>query len=384
MNSFTDDVDSNEGRHGQQGVKVLFSGQYDMPVHNIRPEAEMIIGLKLRGVDVEVMTNADCRYAQRMREAGITVHDYVPARKFSLHASRIIRTVLRAGQHDAIHLFNNKAIVNGIFASLGLPVAVVTYRGQTGNISRFDHTCYLTPLSPRVDKIVCVSDTVRHSLATEIRHPDKLRTIYKGHDISWYRDVAPIGRQTLGIPADAFIVGCVANNRPRKGVPVLIAASNLVPRHHAIHFVLVGEGMDFECLGRLTGASTHADRFHFLGHREDVLSIIATCDITVLPAIKREGLPKTVIESMALGVTPIVTATGGSPELVDEDSGIVAPPGDPKSLAEAILALRENANELRRMGEHARHRIATDFRLEDSINQHYDLYEELQRSRQSK
>jgi hypothetical protein len=124
-------------------VKVLFVGQYDMPVHNIRPEAEMIIGLKLRGVDVEVMTNADCRCAQRMREVGITLHDYVPARKFSLHASRIIRTVFQAGQHDVIHLFNNKAIVNGIFASLGLPVAVVTYRGQTGNISRFDPTCYL-------------------------------------------------------------------------------------------------------------------------------------------------------------------------------------------------------------------------------------------------
>ena len=78
-------------------IKVLFVGNYDIAVHNIRPEAEAIIGLKRAGVDVEVMTKADCWYAGRMREFGIGIHDFMPARKFSLDAIRRMRAVLREG-----------------------------------------------------------------------------------------------------------------------------------------------------------------------------------------------------------------------------------------------------------------------------------------------
>ena len=145
-------------------IKVLFVGNYDIAVHNIRPEAEMIIGLKSQGLDIEVMTKADCWYARRMASKGIRIHDYHPKRKFSLEAVRTMRRVLHEGGHDVVHLFNNKAIANGIVAAIGLPVKVVTYRGQTGNIYWYDPTAYITHLNPRVDKIVCVANSVRDDL----------------------------------------------------------------------------------------------------------------------------------------------------------------------------------------------------------------------------
>ena len=174
-------------------IKVLFIGNYDIPVHNIRPEAEMIIGLKARGLDVEVMTKARCFYAERMRSVGILVHDFVPKSKLSWAAIRTIRETLRRGRHHILHLFNNKAIANGNLAALGLPVKVVTYRGQTGNISRLDPSCYLTHLSPRVDKIVCVSNAVRDDLLRRVYDPAIPVTIYKGHDIAWYQDIQAAG-----------------------------------------------------------------------------------------------------------------------------------------------------------------------------------------------
>jgi len=46
------------------------------------------------------------------------------------------------------------------------------------------------------------------------------------------------------------------------------------------------------------------------------------------PAIKREGLPKAIIEGMVYQVTPIVTKTGGNPELVEHGvSGLVIETG---------------------------------------------------------
>ncbi len=118
-------------------IKVLFVGNYDIAVHNIRPEAEMIIGLKAQGLDIEVMTKAGCWYADRMASKGIRIHDFQPERKFSVTAVRTMRRVLREGAHDVVHLFNNKAIANGLVAAMGLPVKVVTYRGQTGNWMRY-------------------------------------------------------------------------------------------------------------------------------------------------------------------------------------------------------------------------------------------------------
>lgn len=359
-------------------IKVLFIGNYDIPVHNIRPEAEMIIGLKARGVDVHVMTMAACPYARRMRDAGIVIHDYVPRSKLSWDAIRTIRRTLREGGHHILHLFNNKAIANGNLAALGLPVKVVTYRGQTGNISRLDPACYLTHLSPRVDKIVCVSNAVRDDLLRRVYDPSKPVTIYKGHDIGWYQGIEPLPRAALGVPPDAFLVGCVANNRPRKGVPVLMDAARLLNTAVPVHFVLAGQGMEGELLLPLLDSHPVAARCHFLGHRDDALNLVAACDATVLPAIKREGLPKTVIESMALGVAPVVTRTGGSPELVvDGESGLVVEPGDATGLAAAITWLAENRVRARAMGGAARARIATHFRLEDSIEQHLALYREL-------
>jgi glycosyltransferase involved in cell wall biosynthesis len=359
-------------------MKVLFIGNYDIPVHNIRPEAEMIIGLRQRGVDVEVMTRADCWYARRMESCGIRIHDYVPPAKFSWGAVRHIRRVLRDGRHDVVHLFNNKAIVGGVLASFGLPVKVVTYRGQTGNISRLDPVAYLTHLSPRVDAIVCVANAVRDDLRARVWNPAKVVTIYKGHDLAWYAGTRPADLASLGVPAGAFVVTCVANNRPRKGVPVLVDSTAHVPPDAGIHWLLIGRGMrDPDILARIDRSPVR-ERIHVFDHRDDVLEIVAASNATVLPATKREGLPKTVIESMALGVTAVVTRTGGSPELViDGETGLVVPPGDAPAIGAAITRLYRDPAENARMGALGRERLARHFRLEDSVEGHLRLYREL-------
>jgi glycosyltransferase involved in cell wall biosynthesis len=362
-------------------IKVLFIGNYDIAIHNIRPEAEMIIGLKQLGVDVEVMTQGGCWYAERMREFGIRIYDYTPPKKFSWEAIKTIRKVLKEGRHDVMQLFNNKAIVNGIFASLGLPVKVVNYRGQTGNIYWYDPTCYLTHLNPRVDKIVCVANAVRDDLKQQMLNKDKPVTIYKGHDLAWYEQTDPADLTAFGIPADAFVLGCVANNRPRKGVPVLLEATRYLPNDLPVHILLVGGGMDSPEIRALIDASPIADSIHALGYRDDIPALISACSASVLPATKREGLPKTVIESMVYGIAPIVSATGGSPELVvDGECGLVVPPSDPRALAHAIVEMASDAERRKVWGAAARERIRTHFNIKDSIAQHKALFEDLVKS----
>ncbi len=356
-------------------MKVLVISNYAPAVHQVRPEAEMIIGLKERGVDMEVMTPASCWYAKRMEDHGIHIYDCLPRGKFDRQAIRFIRRALKDGRHDILHAFNSPAIATGIWASMGLPVKVVTYRGQTGNVSRYNPGWYLTHLSPRVDKIICVADAVHQDLLRHVFDPDKPITVYKGHDLAWYEGAQPVNLEDYGVPSDAFVVGVVANQRPRKGLSVLIESARFLPVDANIRFLLIGRGTDSEDVAKRIAATPAPEKFHTFGIRDDVLSFVASCDATVLPALRREGLPKTVIESMALGVAPIVTATGGSAELiVDGESGLVVPSGDAGAIAKAIETLYEDRERTAEMGRLAKQRLATHFRLEDSIEQTLAVY----------
>ena len=158
-------------------MKALWITSHKDTLNSIRPEAEALIGLALAGVDMEVMTQGDSVYREDMEAAGVRVIDYVPERKFDAGSARIIRRCLDEGRHDVVHLFNNKAIANGLLAARKWPGKVITYRGQTGNISRWNPACYLTHLNSRVDAIVCVADAVRHSVAAELKNPGKAVTI---------------------------------------------------------------------------------------------------------------------------------------------------------------------------------------------------------------
>src|SRR5690606_17850887 len=127
-----------------------------------------------------------------------------------------------------------RALSNGLLAVRPFPhVKVVAYRGIVGNVSLLSPVSWLRNLNPRIDRIVCVAEAIRrHFLDLRLLGyrlpPEKFITIYKGHDPAWYRG-SPADLTEFSIPPDAFVVGCVANMRPRKGVEVLVRAFGLLP-----------------------------------------------------------------------------------------------------------------------------------------------------------
>jgi len=348
-------------------LKLLIISSYKDTWNSVRPEAEIFIGLVRLGVDVTLMTQGDAEYVPRFREQGVKIIDYHPKKKFQWSAIKRIRHELRAGGYDVVYMFNNKAITNTLFAAIGLPVKTVSYRGQTGNIYRHDPTSYLTHLHPRLNGIICVANAVRDDLRARVFCPkENVVTVYKGHSLDWYQ-AEPADLSEFGIPKGAFVVGCVANDRPRKGLPVLLQATHDLPVDAPVHFLLVGKGMDSDAIQQLIQSSPMKDRIHVAGFRRDAPALIAACTVSVLPSIKREGLPKTVIEAMAYGVAPVVSNTGGSAELViDGESGLVVQPGDHAGIARAIETLWRDAELCRSMGRRARERIAKDFNTEKS------------------
>ena len=349
--------------------------------HPDRPETETFIGLRAAGIDLHVRCAPDALQLGRLQTAGVPVEPLRFERKLDRAAIASIRADLDALQPDILHLFDNRTVFNGLIAARGRRVRIITYRGIVGNVSYLSPMSWMRYLNPRVDRIVCVAEAVRqyfldmHLLWIRLP-PEKVVTIHKGHDLGWYRD-RPVDRAGLGIPDAAFVVGCVANWRPRKGVEVLIEACRALPPDAPIHLLLVGN-MENPDLQAKIDSSPYRDRIHVLGFRKDAPAVIAACDAAVLPSVKREGLPKTVIEAMAYGVPPVVTDCGGSPELVvDGVSGFVVPVRDPEALAGAINELYADAELRARLGQGARERIASTFRIEDTVARTLELYRDL-------
>lgn len=331
---------------------------------------------------MEIMCPPEAPHRKRLIDAGVPVTDLSLKGRFDRNGISEIKSFIQKRHIDILHLFNNKATSNGIIASRGLPVKIICYRGTVGNVSFFDPASWTTYLHPRVDKIICVSEAIREyflkmKLFSLRVNPEKVVTVYKGHDLAWYdKNPADLNKE-FNIPDNAFVVCCVANYRPGKGIEFLVEATKYFPADTNLHILLVGK-MDNPALIKKIDQSPLKENFHLAGFRRDAPTLVAASDASVLPSIKREGLPKTVIESMIYGVVPIVTTVGGNTELVvDGESGIVIPPKNAKALHAAIQYLMNNEKMKNSLGATAKKRIIDHFKNQTTIEKTLEIYRDL-------
>jgi glycosyltransferase involved in cell wall biosynthesis len=362
----------------EKRVKVLVIGSYHV-IHTSRPEAEIIIGLAKMGLDMTVMTHAGTEYAERFAAHGVRVIPFHPEKKFKRKESQFIRNELIDGNYDILQLYTSKAIINGIRAARGLKVKVVLYRGYAGHIHWYDPAAYLKYLHPRVDKIICNSVGVEQYLARQLTMKEnKLITINKGHDLSWYKNVALADLNKLGIPPYGFVVTCMANVRPMKGIPYLIKSMRWIPDNLPIYLVIGGDDSDAPQFKKLASQASDPSKIHLLGHRNDALSIVAASNVFALASIKGESITRAVQEAMALGIVPVITNIPGNKELVEHEvSGLVVPKRNPKAIAEAILRLYHHADLYRKLSAGAQHHIETKLSHQRTVMQMKTFYESL-------
>ena len=133
----------------------------------------------------------------------------------------------------------------------------------------------------------------------------------------------------------------------KKGHADLLDALAELAGQREITLDLVGEG-DLrdelqERAGRLGLAA--AVRFHGERPKEEVADLMRRADLFVLPSLF-ENLPCVLIEAMASGLPSVATAVGGVPDLLDDASGMVCPPHDPRALAAAISSALDRRQEI--------------------------------------
>jgi glycosyltransferase involved in cell wall biosynthesis len=212
----------------------------------------------------------------------------------------------------------------------------------------------------------------------------RIEVIENGIDFERYGPAVDraASRRRLGLDPARLYAAVVARFHPVKDHATLLNAfARVAAARSDADLLLIGDGPlrpELEAQVRTLGIE---GRVHFLGVRSDVADLLRAADVFTLTSVS-EAASLTLLEAMATGLPVVVTAVGGNPEIVrDGREGLLAPRGDASAIAAALLRLLGDPEARRRLGAAGRERVRQRYRLEQTVESYWRLYQSLARPR---
>ncbi|SNR15660.1 glycosyltransferase family 4 protein [Tenacibaculum jejuense] len=340
----------------------------------------LFIGLQREGVKIHLIGRISEEVADYIKseDKDIVFYNMYPKGKIDEDYIEKFSELIIKHNIELVHFACGKTSRTGIRALKKFPeIKTVIYYGSA-SLHWHDPSAYLTYLHPRVDKIIGNSNFVYNHVRKQLfgKRKQKAVRIFKGYSVEWFKDTKPFDYTSLGIPKEAIVVCSIGNHRKVKGTKYFLEASNYLNSEKEIHFVLIGDNTDAPHLSKIKEKSKIKDRVHILGRRNDVPSLLLSCDMYVQSSLS-EGFGRAISEAMCLGKPTIMTNAGGCTELIDEKSGIVVPLKDYKAIGREISNLANNDDKRIQMGKAAKERIQNVYSIERTVNETLALYKEL-------
>jgi len=185
-----------------------------------------------------------------------------------------------------------------------------------------------------------------------------------------------VRRETLGLTADDFVLGCVSRWDPVKRFEILLqAVRRLASRIPGLALLLVGGGGEEARIRRLVAETGLQDRVIFTGFLGNPTRVYGILDLYVATSLK-EGLPLAPLEAMGASLAIVATDVPGHRDVIVRDrTGLLVPAEDSAALAEAIASLAADPDRRRRMGEAGRQRVLDHFAIQSMVARTADVYQ---------
>jgi glycosyltransferase involved in cell wall biosynthesis len=334
---------------------------------------------------VRDVRDTEFRITEKARAHGVTFYEIEEQGKFDLRVLRALRDIILRHHINLVHGHDYKsdlfayllrrwmrhqhfALVSTAHAWVMLGLRGALYR-------RLDLT-----LMRRFNHLIAVSHATKAEMVTAGIPSQMISVIHNGIDAEvWSPGHASTAlREELALSQAFPVIGYVGRIMPEKDLETWLRAAALIAQQYpAAQFVLVGEGRDGVTLGHLQRLATElgiAERVHFPGYRAHLLPVYGSFDLFLLSS-RREGLPNSILEAMAVGLPVVTTDVAGTAELVvDGQTGYVLPQGDVAGLARAMLAIVGNDQVRQRMGRASRERIEREFSFARRLQRVEELY----------
>ncbi len=116
----------------------------------------------------------------------------------------------------------------------------------------------------------------------------------------------------------------------------------------------------------------------FLGTQRDIPGILEHLDLVVLATTTHEAFGRVVVEAQAAGVPVVATKVGGVIDIIEDGvNGLLVPPADHKSMAEAIMRIFKDPQFSREIAENAYRKVGEKYNLELMVKNTLDVYREV-------
>ena len=317
-----------------------------------------------QGNDVAIFTNGNKREYQEVEGVQVWRIPVRRVRRLSFGAD-LIKEVQSSGfEPDIIHAMNpmpfgwqfreNRKLIKAKYV---LSVHTPTIRFEEGlrDLRLTEFSLLLNHLIMSVDMVLAISKFNAGGLLQRGLPPHRLRIVPSGLDLDIF---TPRG-ESIVRKDDSFEVLYVGRFASVKRLGDLIEAATILRNHQ--------ENFKF----KLIGGQAHDDEYHHVireikGRKlENMVQVIPpilqhelpahyrSADVFVLPSII-EALGKVLLEAMACGTPVVGPSQGGAAELITEGmNGLLYDPGDPSSMAQALLKIACDEGLKRRMGKRA-------------------------------
>ena len=297
--------------------------------------------------------------------------------------------IIKKEKPAIVHTHTSKAGILGRWAArwAGVPIIVHTPHGHIfyGYFGRLKTKFYifLEKITAYItDKIITLTETGKNEyIMFGIAKADKFVTIPNGIEVEKYLNCSIDNlakRKELNLQSGDYLITVIARLEPVKGHMYFLRAMQEIKRQiPRVKALIAGDGELRKRLEAQAKRLNILDVVSFLGTRDDILEIISTSDLIVLPSLN-EGLGLVLLEAGALEKPVVATRVGGIPEIVlDERTGVLVPPKNPLALKEAIIRLAKDKDLCKRLAVAARDWIGANFSSGQMLKKYSLLYEKL-------
>ncbi|MFB2933858.1 glycosyltransferase family 4 protein [Aerosakkonemataceae cyanobacterium BLCC-F154] len=350
----------------------------------LKPQIDYFLS---RNISVEIACSPGVE-AERLQQQGYVIHPIQIDRRISLLPNlksilNLVKLMWRE-QYDLVHVHTPIAAVLGRVAAklAGVQRIVYTAHGfpfyEQSPPLEYAIYFHIEKFAALFTDLILTQNYEDVATAKQkgLCSPEKIAYLGNGIDIDRFkRDrLFPTNqkqlRDSLNIPTTAnVIVGTVGRLTRKKGSAYLIeAAASLLPQFPNLHILIIGpqlssdpEPFQTELVDNIHNLGLE-DRVTLTGQRQDIAELLGLLDIFVLPTFHNEGLPRSILEAMAMNLPVVATDVRGCREaVINGKTGLIVPSQNSEKLAEALAKLLSNADLRKAYGLAGRQRVETEY-----------------------
>ena len=333
-----------------------------------RQWATLLPGLRARGAAPRLLTlQGRGDFFDEIEAAGVPASCASLRSRFDLVRLRRARRFADPAPDVVVSQGIDAMVVGRLVARRAGAAHVVVEHGGPG-LARRRHRRLLTRLFARSCDAVAAVSRAQVSGLVALGYPaSRIVVISNGVAAAQPARDRSVVRAELGVRPTDFLAVFVGGLRPPKQPVAFVAACVAA----GVRGLVVGAGplrYDVDAAVARSNGAVQA-----IGERRDVADFLLAADAACLVS-DIEALPMVALEAMSAGLPVVASDVGGVPEaVVDGQTGLLVPRGDPDGLAHALATLAADGALARRLGEAGRARYEGLFSAERMADQYLDL-----------